>query len=393
MPFTEEEIRPFLTTCFIETGTGSGSGILCALNSGFPEVRSIEVLSSVVNQAKDKFKFHPVTIYEGLSEKLLNEVLSDIEEPVTIFFDAHYSGPGSYMGDNHSPLMEELEAIKNHHIKNHILIIDDIGLFGRPELPNLDIEKVKKKVLEINSEYKFLFIGNFMACQAPVSPKIIYKVLKLEQIQTDNIYPYIEKLLTSIEKPIFFEVGAANGEDTERISNINKNVIYYAFEPDVRNIESLKARKLNINMIESAVGSYNGKTIFYMSSGTNPTYGYEHTLSSSTKRPRKHLEVFPWCKFDRIVNADICTLDNFCKNEKIKYIDFLWSDIQGAEADLIKGGRRILTNTAYLYLEYSSTPMYDNQYTYEQLIDLIGNQFEVVHKFSGDVLLRNKNLS
>ena len=86
-------------------------------------------------------------------------------------------------------------------------------------------------------------------------------------------------------------------------------------------------------------------------------------------------------------------MDSFCKTNKVSGIDFLWVDIQGAESDLIKGGRKILANTAYVYLEYSSTPMYENQFTYEQLVELLGPQFEVVHKFSGDVLFRNKKLT
>lgn len=394
MPLTNADLSEYLTACFVETGTGSCGGVRTALATGFAEIRSIEALENIANSARDEFKNYNVSIYHGLSQELLPSILSDFDEPVTIFFDAHYSGPGSYLGNEISPLMHELDAIKKHHVNNHILLIDDTNLFGRPEIPNLNIDDVKRKVLEINPNYTFAYVGSVLVCKAPIQITTPRKIHRLCSKSTDNIYSYLEELLPTLTDGIFFEVGAANGEDTARIRNINSNMTYHAFEPDNRNIEMFKNKNIpNVTLAETAVGSYNGKTIFYMSSGTNPTYGYEHTLSSSIKRPKKHLEVFPWCKFDRIVNANICTLDQYCKSNRIKYIDFLWVDIQGAESDLVKGARRILANTAYVYLEYASTPMYENQYTYEQLVELMGNNFEVVHKFSGDILFRNKNMS
>ena len=82
------------------------------------------------------------------------------------------------------------------------------------------------------------------------------------------------------------------------------------------------------------------------------------------------------------------TLDSWVQKEGIGMIDFIWADVQGAEADIIAGGKEALRNTRYLYTEYSNTELYEGQVNLNQLLKLLPD-FRVVRRYEYDVLLKN----
>jgi hypothetical protein len=63
---------------------------------------------------------------------------------------------GGTLGD--VPLLEELTIIRKHEINNHIIIIDDVRLFGNEGYPTLNqIEFVLHK---INPQYEIQFFDS-----------------------------------------------------------------------------------------------------------------------------------------------------------------------------------------------------------------------------------------
>lgn len=132
---------------FVETGTYKGYGIDAAKDVGFERYYSAEYLQSLYEECLEKFKDDDdVFLYNGSSEVCLVEILKDIDKKSLFWLDAHDSfGTGGGV-----PTYEELKVLKEHSIKNHTLLIDDIPLyFG-------DGEELKQKILEINPKYKFL---------------------------------------------------------------------------------------------------------------------------------------------------------------------------------------------------------------------------------------------
>jgi hypothetical protein len=63
--------------------------------------------------------------------------------------------------------------------------------------------------------------------------------------------------------------------------------------------------------------------------------------------------------------------------------------VQGAEADLIKGGKRALQHTRYFYTEYSNYELYEGQPRLRSLMKLLPD-FAIVARYSNDVLFENK---
>jgi hypothetical protein len=66
--------------------------------------------------------------------------------------DGHYSGGSTAYGETACPLISELDAIKKHERKDHIILIDDSRFFGTtPGYPAM--EEVRKSLLLINPKY------------------------------------------------------------------------------------------------------------------------------------------------------------------------------------------------------------------------------------------------
>lgn len=130
---------------FIETGTYKGYGIDAAKEVGFEKYYSAEYLKSLYEECLEKFKDdEDVFLYNGSSEECLDVIMKSIDKKSLFWLDAHDSfGTGGGV-----PTFEELKVLKEHSIKNHTLLIDDIPLyFG-------DGKELKKRILDINSDYK-----------------------------------------------------------------------------------------------------------------------------------------------------------------------------------------------------------------------------------------------
>lgn len=134
MPNLTDEFYSFTnnrkTRHYVETGTYLGNGIKDVLNN-YENIHSIELAYKWYQHNVEQFKNHNnVKMYLGDSKKILPELLDNIDEPITIYLDAHYSGGTTAFGDEEVPLLFELEILKNRKYDD-IIIIDDCRLLGK----------------------------------------------------------------------------------------------------------------------------------------------------------------------------------------------------------------------------------------------------------------------
>ena len=66
------------------------------------------------------------------------------------------------MGKTNSPILQELDQIKKHHIKSHTILIDDVRLFGTHEFDYVTLDQIIDKILEINPSYKISFVPGYV---------------------------------------------------------------------------------------------------------------------------------------------------------------------------------------------------------------------------------------
>jgi hypothetical protein len=147
--------RKFACPVFIETGTYLGD-MVKAVKKDFHEIYSTELGEDLFINACCKFSAFPhIHIIRVNSNNVLPELLSSIKTKCLFWLDAHYSGGITAKGPLNCPLIQELEAIKNHHIKNHVILIDDARFFGR-ENGWPPLKEVLKLLKEINANYKIV---------------------------------------------------------------------------------------------------------------------------------------------------------------------------------------------------------------------------------------------
>lgn len=205
---------------------------------------------------------------------------------------------------------------------------------------------------------------------------------------------YIKQLVGK-NNPILFEIGCADGGDTQNFVDVFSDTDFklYCFEPESTNIQHFKNRNFSDNVVlfEGAISKENGITRFNRSRNQNDYNDYRY--SGSVKQPKEHTQNWPHILFDEFADVQIITLDDFCSQNGITLIDFIWADVQGAEDYLITGGRKMFDNgVRYFYTEYSDREFYENAPNQHRINELLGDNWEIVCDFRTDVLLKNKNL-
>ena len=117
---------------FVETGTFKGDAIFSVL-ALFRTIHTFELSRELHKAAEVRFKWQShVNCHFGNSVKGLEELLPLVCEPIVFWLDAHYSGPGTAIGEEEVPLLRELEIIGRRKYKD-IIIIDDIVCFGKKD--------------------------------------------------------------------------------------------------------------------------------------------------------------------------------------------------------------------------------------------------------------------
>jgi len=205
--------------------------------------------------------------------------------------------------------------------------------------------------------------------------------------------------------PVILEIGAYDGKDGKEIAEQFASCEVHCFEADPRSqslFELLNEPYGKINLHKIALGNVNGEIEFYQSdSETRRHYDFQNdwSASSSIRKPKTHLDLFPDVQFEKKIKVRCLKLDTWYRQNFTSHqlIDFVWADVNGAEEDVILGGINTLTNNArYLYIETSDKELYEGQITTDKLLELLPT-FSVldIYKNLGNfanILLKNNEL-
>ncbi len=199
----------------------------------------------------------------------------------------------------------------------------------------------------------------------------------------------ITKILQASENPVILELGGHHGTDTTWLYwSCNKQPRMIVLEPDARNCEIVERKALNmpgVRVLRTAIAAKDGYCDFY---ACDNTIG-KTRASSSIRKPKRHLEFFPWCTFSAPEKVPCITLDSLVQQYNLDHVDVIWADVQGAERDMIEGGPQTLAKTRYLFTEYDDNEFYEGQADRRTLLEMLPD-WEIVQVFDFNVLLRNK---
>ena len=168
---------------FLETGTHIGECVVyMATKNYFDKILSVELSARFLKNFKDQFSIlsstykvdlSKVSLYQGDSSKKLPEMLLEIEDRAVFWLDAHYSGGENRSSSADCTIMKELEAIKKHHIRDHVIVIDDMSYcdVGYSDYPS--IEEIKNMIYSINRNYLITIKYDALFAEVPTSVRKI----------------------------------------------------------------------------------------------------------------------------------------------------------------------------------------------------------------------------
>ena len=189
--------------------------------------------------------------------------------------------------------------------------------------------------------------------------------------------------------PHILEIGANNGDTTAEFLAAMPRARVRCYEPDPRPFARLQERfcmDKRVFVANLAIGSVNGRVSFHASHGdikSKHCHNHDWDLSGSLRKPTRHLERSPEITFSE--DSVLCARLDDVEHE-IDF-DFLWADAQGAQRDIIEGGRATIDRIAWIYCEVHDQPEYDGEVTLPELCQLLPNH-EAVARYAENVLFR-----
>jgi FkbM family methyltransferase len=110
--------------------------------------------------------------------------------------------------------------------------------------------------------------------------------------------------------------------------------------------------------------------------------------SGSIRKPTGHLKHFPEVEFKNPIYVPGYALDFIARG--LSRIDLLWCDIQGAERDMIEGGRATLRKTRYMMIEAEpEVELYEGQALKPELLAMLPD-WEIIKDFGYNLLMSNR---
>lgn len=197
---------------------------------------------------------------------------------------------------------------------------------------------------------------------------------------------YISSLIP--QHASILDIGSFDGKDAQELATVCQSNVH-CFEPTESSYLKLMALEdERLTLWKYAVSSFNGRTTMNVSP--------DHPQSNSIKTPRKHLKAFPGVRYNGTEPVNVTTLDSWNWSvRKGAPIDFIWCDVNGAEADFIVGAVNTLAVTHYLYIEFAVVELFARSLNLYQLEQALPG-FENIGTYSvgdnyGNVLFKNKN--
>lgn len=217
------------------------------------------------------------------------------------------------------------------------------------------------------------------------------------------IEPHLKFLLKRTSRPVIFDIGACEGEDSIRYSRLFPGARLFAFEPLPANLEILRTNLAKYSVvaevIPAALSDRRGSAEFHISDGRPPelfsgedwNYGNK---SSSLLPPAEAGPMHGWITFPRRITVPCETLVDVCASRGIDRIDFIHMDVQGAEGLVLEGAKAMLPRIRMIWLEVSNQELYKGQKLRGEIEQMLASQgfalaYQELRGAEGDQLYLN----
>jgi len=211
-----------------------------------------------------------------------------------------------------------------------------------------------------------------------------YKISKINKnpLQNENPLVAIKESISDQKDIVLFDVGANVGQTIKKMSDNFSTAKIFAFEPSKNCCESLKTnfKNKNISLHNVAIGSNCGQLEFN-------EYSWS-ALNSFLKRAYGNAQILG------TYLVDVLTVDDFCQNNEVSYINLLKTDTEGYELEVLKGASEMMKQNKiqFVYVEIFFNENYVGQSSFGDIYNfLLENGFELVRFY--DVLYTGEGLA
>jgi FkbM family methyltransferase len=173
---------------------------------------------------------------------------------------------------------------------------------------------------------------------------------------------------------IIIDIGTRDGDDAEYFRQKLNGKKIYAFDANPLAVSETKKRYPNFNVIESAVGSFNGQTSF--------TKIISENIDEAGCSSMEVIHIFDNVKYEKII-VSITRLDSFLAEQELSgvIVDIIKIDTEGFSWEVLMGMGDVLKNVRLLHVE---TEMFNRHPGHKNNVDiynyLTNNNFVCVDK-------------
>lgn len=162
------------------------------------------------------------------------------------------------------------------------------------------------------------------------------------------------------------DVGANTGQFAVASAKLFQNSRVHTFEPVPKSFEELRENVSGLRNVVAyplALGESEGEISFHVNA-------YSHS-SSALPLAQTHREAFPEAQEIRTTTVKVSTLDRVFAGAELPRPVLLKLDVQGYEAQVLRGGAETLKRVDYVVLEASFKPMYEGELLFMDIVRLM----------------------
>jgi FkbM family methyltransferase len=161
-------------------------------------------------------------------------------------------------------------------------------------------------------------------------------------------------------QPLIFDVGANVGLYVKAVQEVFQGrARIYAFEPSIYTFNKLRKNTEGISSYPFGFGSKNEKVdLYYTELGSGHNSVYDRQV----------------CNFKNKETVELRTIDSFCFENNIKYIDLLKIDVEGNELEVLKGAKETIIKN--IQFEFGGTNI-DSRTYFRDFWNLLHDKYNI----------------
>lgn len=169
--------------------------------------------------------------------------------------------------------------------------------------------------------------------------------------------------------PVIFDVGANNGDWSALVLKANGLAKIHAFEPQPALAAHMESAYPAIAVNNLAVGE---------SAGELDLYDYADHPGSQHASLLKGVIDNIHGGIPRVTKVSVVTLDEYCREQRVNYIDFLKIDVEGFELAVLRGAKEMLAhgNIEAIQFEFNEMNVTGRTFLLD-FMNFLGNTFTV----------------